>query len=263
MEQPVKLETEEEAPSIGTAVPYGMQYVSAPANTYIYPSMGAAGFISRHELAAAGEIVAASNPGRSIFGEHDIVFVNLGSNSGVKQGDQFTIYKKDKKIYDPESGDFLGYRIKVLGILQITKVEEAVSTATIIHSNEEIKVLDKLVPYEPGTKTIDLTLAANPVKGYIVCGKQALTLYGENDIVYIDRGSDDGVQAGNTFVIYKDRKPVEDPATGDTLHLPKEILGKLLVIKVQGNTATAIITKSVKEINLGDKILADTASGII
>ena len=263
MEQPVKLEAEEEAPSIVTSVPYGMQYVSAPANTYIYPSMGAAGFISRHELTAAGEIVAASNPGRTIFGEHDVVFINLGSNAGVKQGDQFTIYKKDKKIYDPESGDFLGYKIKVLGILRITKVEQAVSTATITHSNEEIKVRDKLIPYEPGTKTIDLTLAANPVKGYIICGKHALTLYGENDIVYIDRGSNEGVQAGNTFVIYKDRKPVEDPATGDTLQLPKEILGKLLVIKVQGNTATAIITKSVKEINLGDKILADTASGII
>jgi hypothetical protein len=142
-------------------------------------------------------------------------------------------------------------------------VEDSVSTATITNSSEEIKVHDKLIPYEPGTKTIDLALAANPVQGYIVCGKHALTMYGDNDVVYIDRGSDAGVQVGNTFVIYKDRKPVEDPETSATLNLPKEILGKLLVVKVQGNTATAIITKSVKEINIGDKILADTASGII
>ncbi len=263
MEQPVKLEAEEEAPSIGSAVPYGIQYVSAPANTYIYPSMESAGFVSKHDLAATGEIVAASNAERTIFGEHDVVFINLGSNSGVKQGDQFNIYKKDIKVYDPATDDFLGYKIKILGRLKITKVENSVSTATITRSDEEIRVHDKLIPYEPGTKTIDLTLAANPIKGYIVCSKTNMTIYGENDVVYIDRGSDEGVQAGNTFVIYKDRKPVEDPATHEMLNLPKEILGKLLVIKVQGNTATAIITKSVKEINRGDRILADTASGII
>ncbi len=261
--QPVQLEEEEEAPSIGTAVPYGVQYVSAPANTYLYPSAESAGFVSRHDLEAAGAIVAAANPGRTIFGEHDVVFINLGSGSGVKTGDQFNIYTKSKEVYDPESGDFLGYQIKILGRLKITKVEDSVSTATITQSNEEIKVHDKLIPYEPGTKTIDLALAANPVQGYIVCGKHALTMYGDNDVVYIDRGSDEGVQVGNTFVIYRDRKSVEDPATSATLNLPKEILGKLLVVKVQGNTATAIITKSVKEINIGDRILADTASGII
>ncbi len=260
MEQPIE---QEEAPSISTAVPYGVQFVSAPVNTYVFPSMGSAGFISRHELAAAGEIVAANNPGRTIFAAPDVVFVNLGSNAGVKEGDEFNIYTKDVKVYDPETDDFLGYRIKILGRLKITKVEKDVSTAIITQSNEEIRVHDKLVPYEPGTKTIDLTLAQNPIQGYVICGKHNLTIYGENDVVYIDRGSDEGVQPGNTFVIYKDRKPVEDPVTHDTLHLPKEILGKLTIIKVQGNTSTAVITKSVQEIRIGDRILADTASGII
>ncbi len=260
MEQPI---AQEEAPSITTAVPYGAQYASVPANTYIYPSVESAGFVSKHDLAAAGEIVAAANPGRSIFGAPDVVFINLGSNSGVKEGDEFNIYKKDAKIYDPESDDFLGYKIKILGRLKITKVEQSVSTATITQSFEEIKVHDKLVPYEPGTTTIDLALAQNPVQGYVICGKHDLTIYGENDVVYIDRGSDEGIQPGNTFVIYKDREPVEDPSTHETLHLPKEILGKLTVIKVQGKTSTAVITKSVREIKIGDRILADTASGII
>jgi len=254
---------EEVTPSVSGVVPYGMQYVSAPVNTYIYPSMGSAGFITRQDLESAGEIVGSAASGRTIFGEHDVVFINLGSNSGVKEGDQFNIYKKDSKVYDPETDDLLGYKIKILGRLKITKVEADVSTAVITHSYEEIRIKDKLVPYEPAVNTIDLTLASNPINGYIVCGKHDLTLYGENDIVYIDRGSNDGVQVGNTFVIYKDRKPVEDPVTHKMLNLPKEILGKLLIIKVQTNTATAIITKSVREISIGDRILADTASGII
>lgn len=257
MEKPVE---EEAAPSV---MPYGIQYVSAPPNTYIYPSMGSAGFVSKQELQAAAEIVGTASSGRTIFGKHDLVFINLGANAGVKQGDEFNIYKTDTKVYDPETDDFLGYKITILGRLKITKVEEDVSTAMITDSYEEIRVKDKLIPYEPGTTIIDITLASNPIKGYIVCGKHALTLYGENDIVYIDRGTNQGVQVGNTFVIYKDRKPVEDPVTHKTLHLPKEILGKLLVIKVQSNTATAIITKSAKEISIGDKILADTPSEII
>lgn len=251
------------APPMETAVPYGMQYVSAPANSYVFPSMGSAGFLSKQETAAAGEIVATANTNRTIFGAHDKVFINLGSSSGVKEGDQFNIYKKEDEIDDPETGDFLGYRIRILGILKVTKVSDNSSTAMITESYQEIRLHDKLSPYEPGIKTITLALATNPIKGYIVASKHNVTLLGDNDVVYIDRGSNQGVQAGNTFVIYKDRKPVEDPATGETIHLPKEILGKLLVVKVRDNTATAVITKSAKEIGIGTKILADTASDII
>lgn len=263
-EQPMEEQPEEEAtPSIETATPYGMQFVNASANTYLYPSTDSAGFLTKQEVSAAGEIVESEVHGRSILGEHDTVFINLGTNAGVKEGDQFKIYKTDGEIDDPATGSFLGYKIKALGILKIIKVEDSVSTANIVLSYEEIKVHDKLMPYEPGTKTINLTLAANAIEGYVVCGRHGVSIFGGNDIVYIDRGSNDGVQVGNTFVIYKDREPVNDPTTGMTLNLPKEVLGKLLVITVHDNTATAIITKSVKEIEGGDKILADTASGII
>ncbi len=254
---------EQAPPSIQTATPYGIQFASVAANTYVYPSLGSSGFLAKEKLAAAGEIIAAQTRGRTIFGEHDIVFINLGSNAGVKKGDQFSIYKKDKKIYDPESDDFLGYRIKIMGVLKVTEVGARVSTAEIVSSYEQVRIHDRLASYEPGTKTIDMKLASDPIKGYVVCGKTDQRILGENNVVYIDRGSNSGVQVGNTFVIYRDRKPVEDPATGRTLHLPKEVLGKLLVISVHGDTSVAIITKSVREIERGDRILADTASGII
>lgn len=262
-EQPMEQPQEEVTPSIETATPYGMQYANVPANTYLYPSASSAGFLTKEELSAAGEIVASHVHDRTILGENDVVFINLGTDAGVKEGDQFRIYKTDGEIDDPSTGSFLGYKIRVLGILKITKVEDGVSTARITLSSEEIRVHDKLMPYEPGTKTITLALASNPIDGYVVCGKSNQKNFGENDIVYIDRGSSNGVQVGNTFVIYKDRESVEDPSTGKTLQLPKEILGKLLIISVHGNTSTALITKSVREIEAGDKLLADTASGVI
>lgn len=262
-EQPMEQPEEEAAPSMETATPYGSKFVNVSANTYLYPSTDSAGFLTKQEVSSAGEIVDAEAHDRSILAEHDKVFINLGSNAGVKEGDQFKIYKTDGEIDDPATGSFLGYKIKALGILKITKVDNSVSTADIVSSYEEITVHNKLMPYEPGSKTINLTLAANAIDGYVVCGRHGASIFGENDTVYIDRGSNDGVQVGNTFVIYKDREPVTDPSTGATLNLPKEVLGKLLVITVHDNTATAIITKSVKEIEGGDKILADTASGII
>ncbi|MCL4477999.1 MAG: LysM peptidoglycan-binding domain-containing protein [Deltaproteobacteria bacterium] len=255
---------EEEQPSIETATPYSSAFVTTKENTYMYPSIDSAGFITAHELISAGEIVASLNSEKHIFGQHDKVFVDIGSGSGVNVGDRFFIYKTDGKVYDPASDDSLGYKIKILGILKITKVDNAnVSECDIVESFDVIRVHDKLLPYEEGTKTINITLAADPVQGYIAYGKTRSKIYGEGNIVYIDRGSNSGVRVGNTFVIYKDRKPVKDPATGKVLHLPKEVLGKLLVIDVQSDTATAIITKSVKEIEIGNKIIADTASNII
>ncbi|MDB4285512.1 LysM peptidoglycan-binding domain-containing protein [bacterium] len=80
----------------------------------------------------------ASQETRVIVAGTDIVFIDQGKNEGVKQGDQFIVYRP----LDPEG-------FHVIGQLQVLRVSDRTSAAIVIHSIRELTVSDPLQPWEP------------------------------------------------------------------------------------------------------------------
>jgi hypothetical protein len=64
-------------------------------------------------------------------------------------------------------------------------------------------------------------------------------LSGINDVVYLDKGLNDGLEAGDVFSVFSTTS-VERP------------IGLLQVISLQPQTSTALILKSEQEITIGD-----------
>lgn len=83
-----------------------------------------------------GYLVAADRNQSTIAGG-DIVYLDQGLRDGVDQGDQFIVYR----TLDPE-----GY--KVIGQLQLLRVEEKTSSAIVIHSIRELSVADPIQRWE-------------------------------------------------------------------------------------------------------------------
>lgn len=221
----------------------------------IYHSrMGSSGFISLEELAAAG-LILDSKEEKLMLGEQDSVYLNLGDASGIGVGDKFSIYTVTKKVSHPVTGETLGYKIKILGGLEVVELNgENVSTATIFSSNDVISRGNWIRPFEPAVKEIILQGTQAGLEGYIVDSKQPVSLLGEGDIVHIDKGKRDGVETGNVFTVYRPAKKIRDRMTGRRLQLPVENVGKLVVLNVQEKTSTALVTKSRKELKIGDHI---------
>jgi hypothetical protein len=90
-----------------------------------------------------------------------------------------------------------------------------------------------------------------------------LTIIGENHVVFVDKGSADGVQEGNVFKVLRAGDPYGAPinkATWDP-KAPVEQIGELLVIDVKEKACSALVVRSLRELGVGDRVVMRPAAG--
>ncbi|MEK7847077.1 MAG: hypothetical protein AAB257_08970, partial [Nitrospinota bacterium] len=94
-----------------------------------------------------GYIIAAKEQ-KTTVGTGDIVYIDLGSETGVSAGDRFTIFKnggeKEKKI---KKGEVIKLPKVIVGTLQVITPMENTSTAIIRDARKEI-VIGEMIEYE-------------------------------------------------------------------------------------------------------------------
>jgi TolB-like protein len=61
--------------------------------------------------------------------------------------------------------------------------------------------------------------------------------------VYLNVGSDQGIQAGQIFDIYTEDEPIKDPA-GELLSYVKNLRGRLRVVEVESNVSWGVVTET-------------------
>jgi hypothetical protein len=219
-----------------------------------YSSASAVSFVTPEEFSASGSIVG-SKLERTMFGQHDEVYVKTFEDAQV--GQRYTIYRTEGKLKHTVTGETLGYNIKVLGEAEITEKDKETYTAKITKSYDVIRKDDRLKPVESVTTEIVLKSSEQQLEGYIVATQENLKLTGEGQLVYIDKGISDGITEGNIFTIYRPARKLKDRISGEEIESPIEIIGKLVVVKARENVSTALITKSKKEITTGDHIVSE------
>jgi len=72
-----------------------------------------------------------SHEGRVIKVEGNMVWINLGSGSGIKAGDEFEVFRKGEELIDPDSGQSLGAEEEKVGTIVVSEVKDKYSIATI------------------------------------------------------------------------------------------------------------------------------------
>ncbi len=74
----------------------------------------------------------------------------------------------------------------------------------------------------------------------------------ERDIVYLSKGSNAGVRAGDLYTLHHSSYPVKHPITGRRIGTKVETTGWVKVILVQENTASAVIEESCIDVHAAD-----------
>lgn len=91
--------------------------------------------------------------------------------------------------------------------------------------------------------------------GTILSSEPPKILLGEGDAVYANVGSEDNVQPGDKFTIFRTGKTVLHPLTGRRIGFKVAILGELEILEVLGKKmSSAKITYSYREITRGARI---------
>ncbi len=199
--------------------------------------LAAIGYIDK-ETPRVGKIVSTPD-GRTIIGKDDYAYIKLYNNAVPEKGRKFYTVRSLGVIKHPSTGKVLGKLIEVTGVVEVTGQEAGYTKAKVIKSFIEIQTGDPIDNYYP-VESFPLVKGKSPaVSGTVVASRDLRLLSGNYDIVYIDRGSVDGVVPGSVFTLISDEKP-------------NRPIGKIQVISTRLKSAAAIVTKSETAITKGD-----------
>lgn len=173
-------------------------------------------------------------------------------DAAAKPGDDFAIYRTLKEIEHPVTGEPYGYAVEVVGVAKVTETSEGVAGVIITRAYREIERGDWVGTFpEASMRRVSPTPGSANAKGYIMETMEVgMSEIGEHEVVFVDRGSAQGVQLGNVFTVLKRGDGYLDEVEG----LPNEEVGKILVIDVRENASTGVVVRAINELSVGDKI---------
>jgi hypothetical protein len=184
----------------------------------------------------------------------DSVYMNRGSAQHIREGDVFLAFRPLREIRHPITSELIGTQIDVLGRLRIKSLEPEISCAEIIKSYNYIEIGNPLIPVSELSLPLQKSLVGNSRSYGFKVGNQLIAHIlaerigrrgiSDGDVVFIDVGAAQGVQPADGFIIFRE--------VGEGY--PKQAIGRILVLSVQKQTATALVTESVKTIELGEKV---------
>ncbi len=187
-------------------------------------------------------------------------------------GAEYTIVHPDRQLRDPDDGDLLGY----IGVYAATarvittsdaKHEDPLTHFAILDSGREIQQGDLAFPAASKFGD-DLVLSAptdTKLNGQVLAVVDGLAVAGRYQVLAINRGKRDGLKPGNVVAIYARGLEVPDfysrgrdwtkfTANYDTLPLPDERSGSLLIFTVHDRMSYGLVVESTAPIRIGDFI---------
>jgi LysM repeat protein len=203
-------------------------------------------------------IVVGARDNRELIGENETAYLLPQNGSKPHVGDQYTIYRAERKIYHPKTGKFMGDLIRILGLAQVTGADprEKTLSVRILVSYDAIQKGDSFMPVstleEPAGGAISSTPSHNSLTGFIVEVKENRASQSQFDVVYLDRGRKDGVRSGDRFSIVREGEKTSLFSPGSGVRLPRRIIGELQVLAAQDVTSIAKIIQTTEVVLKGD-----------
>jgi len=229
--------------------------------TITYPAIDSVGFIRQEKAGSFGKIFKVEDD-KWLISQGDLVYITPEEGE-LEIGSRYTIFRTLDPLRDKKTKTMIGFQHYLLGIVEITDIRDEFALGEIFRSYEAIKVGDQLMNYIPSDPQIGLTESVKGLKGKIIAAREGEKLIGDHMLVFLDRGSDDGMARGQRYLVYEERTGKLSAKSKKVLKLPPVDYGTLLILHVEDNTATALVTASSKTIAPGDSFRARSHSHII
>jgi hypothetical protein len=217
--------------------------------------ISAAGFIAR-SVEPEGRILGLKLPtDRTLIEKHDVVYVRFSTSANPSPGDQFSIVRAEKKVGHPVRRGKVGTLVEILGEGEVLASEGDRTEFRVTRSFEPIHSGDPLIrkPVKaPVRMDPDKPVGSKEIEGYIVAAKGKSGDLGEEDVVYLDVGTEKGIELGDHFSVHLG--PKHQDKKDKKNRLERTPLGELQVIFATPTTSTAVITESKTGIQVGDRV---------
>lgn len=270
------------APASGAGAKGGpgsrLQFARGPQAPLGSVLIGEQVYLDRDALAQAARIVG-SKQDHLMLSPSDEVYLQFKQGAAPTAGKELTVFiRQHRDELAPKAGKFRQYRahqggevVRVRGGVRVTTYDPKTRVARAV-------VTEALDPIERGFEVADVPrrLSQVPpkkngrdVQAKIVLATRALSTLGEGQLAFLSVGGKQGVEVGNRFFVVRQGDPwrqqltLREDLTGAerpddhpiaSTELPPEVVGELRVLYVRPESATALITSSLVELNPGDRV---------
>lgn len=183
---------------------------------------------------------------RMILGQHDVLYLKLNNPQGAAPGDLYTVYRRVRKVFHPATGEYLGFVVIRLAVVEVTQADHALTTVEVIRNYGVIAPGDPVMRFVPPVSSEEPSPASDvaELRGMIVelQADKPMTLVSQFDVVYLDHGKGDGLRSGDLLELHRHSQG-----------LPPRKIGQLKVLATEDRTATAMIQSATTRVMKGDR----------
>jgi hypothetical protein len=240
------------------------------------------GFIGDPETDVWGE-VAGANEEQMLLAEGNNVYILLKPGKTPKVGEELTIFRT---VRQPEAVPGArkppGQLVAVLGTVKIQSVDTSknVARAAITESLDVIERGARIGPVRRKFPVVPPLPAEKNVTARVLTSLYPLVFMAQNQVLFLDRGTEDGLKPGNRLVVMRrgdtwrstltarmagDRmrtdvpesgKVERTPLPGEDKSFPAEAVAELRVLTAERYSSLAVVMNSKRELVPGDVAFA-------
>ncbi len=238
------------------------------------------GFIYDSDVESSGEITGSPED-KMLLSALDRVYIRLTDDQAKElgPGDTLTLYKSRRPVKNKE-GTTLGSVVQILGTVRVDSVDRDTKLAqgTITESLDVIERGDRVGPVDRRIDTVPPSTNDVEADGHVLATVLENQMFGANQVVLIDKGEKAGLKPGNRLFVVRKGDPWQEglSSTGayaaskvtlstdgaadvkqaegkQSADYPDEVIAEIRVIRVRKDSATALVTRSVRELEAGDR----------
>jgi len=189
---------------------------------------------------------------RIVLGGGDRIYVR----GYLPDSESFNIVRKGPVYVDPVTKEVLGLQATYIGLGQSQAQDDDIATMLVTSSREEVNVEDRILPTEE--RRVDATFfpsaPSSEVDGQIISVFGGVTQVGQYDVVVINRGDREGMAVGNVLAIYKLGALARDRVANQTVRLPSERAGLLMVFRVFDKLSYGLVLQTERALAVHDQV---------
>lgn len=207
----------------------------------------AAGVLAEErDLNIRGKVYASEANGVNI-GEPSLVYFKMSDDDSLECGQLLSVYRRQGRRLRGSAGN-VGFVYRVLATARVIRVDGRTVTAQVRDSYYELErgdlvgdpaVVDYQIDVKPPSGDLEASLLARLTENQIYPGT--------GEAVFLDRGTNDGLEAGKSLYMVERRDGIADRDAKEDKHLPERVIGRIVVIHAGEGASTGIITDLAKE----------------
>lgn len=219
-----------------------------------------------------GEVIAGLS-GNSIIGPGEIFVGAFQADQRPPVGDRYMAVRIGAEVYMAGGREKIGTTISPLALIEIIETSGTQFRGKIIKLRLPVIKGVHVIGFKPRQGSQKAQIARpDTLQATIIASRDDKSIFGPNDLVYLDKGKSTGLSSGQLLEIfskYKGKEPLTAKSFASTLWYGRPeskggferpdlteplLIGKAMVTSLRETTSAAIITEVKREVLLGDAV---------